>query len=369
MRTQRNEICHRSPSQVSQPLIGFDDFENYQDLARLGICFDHAQVAQMAGHLGMDADLTPGITDPSITTPVQFLQEWLPGIVHILTAARRIDELVGITTQGSWEDEEIVQSVLERTGSPMPYGDYNDIPLSSWNLNFERRTIVRFEEGVRVGVLESKRASRMQIDTAAEKRGATAESLEILRNRIGFFGYNGGANRTYGFLNDPNLPAYVTVADPGSGTEWENKTFLEICADVRSWVSALRTQSKDRVDPDRDEMIMAIATSVVDQLSTTSDFGVSVWEWMKENYPKIRVISAPELDQANGAENVAYLYAVSVGGDGSSDDRRTFVQAVPTKMQTLGVEQNSKYYVEDYSNATAGVMVKRPFAIFRATGI
>jgi len=362
-----NELSHIAARDVRA--FAFDQVAQFEDLARMGICLDTQDVVQMAQALGMDENLTPALTTPSVTTPVQFLQEWLPGFVYILTGARKIDELVGITTQGAWEDEEIVQGVMEHTGKAYPYGDNNNVPLSSWNTNFIRRTIVRFEEGMSVGRLEEKRAARIRVDSAAAKRTASAEALEINRNKIGFFGFNDGANQTYGFLNDPNLPAYVTVPDPGAGTEWVNKDFLEITADVRVWMSALRTQSQDRIDPMADNITLALPTNVVDQLTTTSDFGNSVREWLKENYPNTRIVSAPELNGANGGENVAYVYAETVGGDGSTDDNRTFVQVVPTKFQTLGVEQRAKSYVEDYSNATAGIMTKRPFAVYRATGI
>ena len=55
--------------------------------------------------------------------------------------------------------------------------------------------------------------------------------------------------------------------------------------------------------------------------------------------------------------------------DASTDDRRTFIQVVPTKFQLNGVAQLAKGYEESYLKATAGVMVKRPYAVYRVTGI
>ena len=367
MLKQQNELSHISGRKVAA--LSFDQFDRFEELKKLGINLNPALIQKMADAVGMDADITAPLTSSSVTTPIQFLQQWLTGFVHVITSARRIDELVGVTTQGSWEDEEVVQGILELTGKARLYADQTNVPLTNWNVNYERRTVVRFEEGLIVGRLEEARSARINLSSSASKRTAAGESLEINRNLIGFFGFNGGDNRTYGFLNDPSLPAYVSVSDPGSGTEWANKTFLEMCADIRSWMVALRTQSQDRIDPSRDAITLAVATAVIDELSTTSDFGISVKDWLKENYPNVRVISAPELTEANGAENVAYAYADEVGGDGSTDDKRTWVQVVPSKFLTLGVEQRSKQYIEDYSNATAGVMLKRPYAVYRATGI
>jgi len=364
----KKELSHLPPSRVKPFRMTEADVRNYLGLSRIGICFDAADVQQMMA-FAMDADLTVPLTTASVATPIQFLQAWLPGFVEMITAARRIDTLIGITTQGSWIDEEIVQGIMEHTGSAVPYGDYTNVPLSSWNANFERRSIVRFEEGMQIGRLEEGRAAAMKVNSPEEKRKAAAIALEILRNMVGFYGYNSGANRTYGFLNDPSLPAYVSVpVGASAATEWSTKTFLEITADIREALSSLRIQSKDTVDPNRTPIVLAIATSSTDYLSVTSDFGNSVRDWLTKTYPNVRVESAPELDAANGGDNVFYLYAESVD-DGATDDSRTFVQVVPAKFQTVGVEQKAKTYIEDYLNATAGTLCKRPYTVVRRSGI
>ncbi len=313
--------------------------------------------------IGMDA-IQSNVTTASISTPVQFLQNWLAGFVLVATAAQKIDEIVGISTAGNWEDEEVVQGVLENTGSALPYADYSNVPYADWNVNFERRTVVRYEHGIRVGKLEEARAATIRVNSAESKRQSAALALNIARNNVGFNGFNSGNNRTYGLLNDPNLPAYVTV----SGGAWTGKTFLQITADIRTALAALRTQSQEVIDPNDTDITLAVATNRVEYLTVTSDFGVSVRQWIRETYPRVRVTSAPQLNTANGGANVFYLFAETVN-DGSSDDNRTFVQVVPAKFQVLGVATSSKFYEEDYSNATAGVMLKRPYAVVRYSGI
>jgi len=194
-------------------------------------------------------------------------------------------------------------------------------------------------------------------------------ALEINRNSVGFNGYNSGANRTYGFLNDPNLPAYSNVAAGVGGTGWNVKTFNEIVADLLEALRALRTGSKEIIDPSKTPICLAVATSRVDYLATVNSLGtISVREWLRQTYPNVRVESAPELDAANGGANVFYMYADEVA-DSGSDDQRTFVQVIPAKFQTLGVQQLVKGYEEGYTNATAGVMLKRPYAVVRRSAI
>lgn len=348
------------------------DAKDYRSLARIGVVLAPAIVAQMGIHsAGFDAapDLQPSVTTASISTPIQFLQNWLPGFVEVITQARKADLLMGVATMGAWEDEEVVQGILERTGLAIPYGDYTNVPFASWNTNYERRTVVRFEEGLRVGMLEERRAARERVNSGAEKRAAAADALEIQRNRVGFYGYNSGAGRTWGFLNDPGLPAYVTVANGVAGTpQWSTKTVLEIIADIRSALAALRTQSGDRIDPKQARITLALPTGQIDYLTVTSDFGYSVMNWLNSNYPNVRVESAPELAGANGGANVFYLYAEQYA-DGSTDGGQTWFQIVPARFMALGVERTAKAYVEDYSNATAGALLKRPWAVVRRSGI
>jgi hypothetical protein len=358
-----------SPARCVPMAMAAEDAKDYEALARIGINIGGPRrVAQMIAGLGMDD--TQGLqTAASLGSPVQFLQTWLPGFVRTLTKARKIDELIGLSIVGSWEDEEIVQGIIEPTGSAVLYGDATNVPLTSWNTNWAQRTVVRFEQGMHVGVLEEARSARIKVNSAAEKRSAAALSLDIQRNRVGFLGYNGGANRTYGFLNDPSLPAYNNVPNGASGhTDWARKTFLEICADIRASVQRLRTATGDNIDPRKTPMTLALATDVIEYLSTVSDFGISVQEWLKETYPGIVAVSAPELSAANGGANVGYLYPERMD-DGATDDSRVWAQLVPSKFMTIGVAKEAKGYVEDYSNALAGVICKRPYAVDRISGI
>jgi hypothetical protein len=79
-------------------------------------------------------------------------------------------------------------------------------------------------------------------------------------------------------------------------------------------------------------------------------------------------VTAPQLDAANGGAGVFYMYADTVD-DGGTDDKRTWAQIVPVKFMALGVEQRAKSYIEDFTNATAGAFLKRPYAVVRYTGI
>lgn len=343
-------------------------------LQRIGINIDPQIVREQIGILyrgaANDAAFTPAQTTASVPTPIQFLQTWLPGFIQLITAARKIDKLIGIKTVGSWSDAEVVQGIYEPGVTPVEYGDYVNLPLADWNTNFVRRSVVRGLMGMQVGLLEEDRAAAMRLSSSDAKRKSSAAGLEIMRNAIGFYGWLSGDNQTFGFLNDPNLPAFNSTTVSGG---WSAGTFAQITGDLRAAVIGLRTQSQDLIDPEEVEMTLALPTSHVDYLTVTTDFGVSVRDWLKETYPKIKVVSAPELNEVSNASNdaVFYLFAEEIPADvdGSTDGGETFIQLVQTKFMTLGVEKKVTFYQEGYANASAGVLCKRPWAVYRVMGI
>lgn len=366
MRNQTEVRLELAPSKVRG--FSFDEYAKVseKDLNVLGVSMDESAKSALMDIYGkryaMDAALQ---TTASITNPVQFFQYWEPEAVEIVTSAMKIDDIVGRTIAGSFEDEEIVTRVMERTGSAHPYTDTANINLSSWNQNFITRSVVRFEEGLEVGYLESLRADRMRVDSHKEKAAAAAQSLAIEHNNIGFYGYANGLNKTYGFLNDPNLPAYQTVAEGGAqNTSWSVKSFNDITSDIITAVSALVNQLGGLFDPRRDEFVMSLALESTQYLNTMNELGTkSVSTWISETYPKCRIEAAVQLNGANGGENVMYLHVERVNG---KPVVRQYVQDV---LRLVGVEKRAKVTVEDYASATAGVVVTQPIGFVRYSGI
>ena len=226
------------------------------------------------------------------------------------------------------------------------YTDTGNVPLSDDNVNFETRSVVRLEKGVQVLRLEEARASAMQINTEKEKRDGASEALAIGLNNIAFYGVNNGENRTYGYFNDPYLPAYVTVANGASGdSEWSTKTFAEIIADLQTAISQLIKQSNGF-------------------LSTPStQYGATVIKWINENYPKMEIVTAPQLTAANGGVDVFYMHADYLNG------QKVMSQNVQTVFMFLGFEKKAKGNLEDYTAATAGFMLNMPIGLVRYSGI
>lgn len=360
------ELVRRGPLVINPQSL--TDYERL-NLGAIGIGLD-------ATISGLTAAMDSALVGPAVGnlgTPAQFLQSWLPGVVRQVTRVRKVDELIGVTTIGSWEDEEVIQATSELTGKAEIYGDITNIPLANYNPGYERRTIVRFESGLMVGRLEEARAAKANFNMAVEKRAAAALALDIVRNRVGFNGWNQPDTRTFGLLNDPNLSAYVTLPNGAGGSPlWSSKTFLEITADIRTMHLGLITSSGGnvRVGVGGDQITLALPLGYEQYMGVVDATGVtSVQSWLSSTYPTTRVVTAPELTGANGGANAAYIYAETVQDDDSTDDGRTIIQIVPARFMALGTEQRAKGYVEDYTNALGGVMVKRPWALRRYSGL
>ena len=101
------------PAGKVRPLEGFsvDSMQDIRDLEKIGIAFDSEDILNMyqafrrmqSAGMALDADIVAPLSTPSIPVAIQFLQAWMPGFVQYMTWARKIDDLIGITTLGDWE--------------------------------------------------------------------------------------------------------------------------------------------------------------------------------------------------------------------------------------------------------------------------
>lgn len=336
-------------------------------LAKIGVSADAEALSQLMAINGKGSamDAAPDmITTASTMTPVQVLQYWMPKAIVAATTKRDIDDLIGRASAGSFADAEVVQQIVELTGKPRGYGDRVAGALADFNVNYEARTIVRHELDMEVGKLEEEQAARSRLSAAALKREAVRVGLEIERNLIGFYGFNEGVNKTYGILNDPNLPAYVTVPTASGGTTtWASKTYDEITADWLLAASALRTQSGLNVDPSKDAFRAFVSADAVQYLDKPNAYGKTVKQWLKETFPGLEVVPSAWLNDANGGQDVFYLCAESVNGS------PVVIQPTQDIIRLMGVYQKGKTYEEQYANATAGAFVLQPIGIVRYSGI
>lgn len=114
-------------------------------------------------------------------------------------------------------------------------------------------------------------------------------------NRLAAYGQD--EDGIIGFFNHPNIPS-ASVDNPGSGTEWINKTPAEITTDMTSCASAVVEVTEQVIAPN--VMMLPIAQY---NIITTKDAGVGVGETIYTNFLKVnpyieRIIPVNELKGA-----------------------------------------------------------------------
>ena len=334
-------------------------------LDRLGVGMEPNMHLQMV----MDAMPTAGVTTASNQVPVQFLQHWMNRFITVMTQATKADELLGRTTVGEWFQESVVLRVRELTGTVRPYGDHAQPPLAGYNWNYEDRTIVRFAQGILTGKLEEQRMAAVGQKASAYEsdRAALSLAFKLNQNAVAFFGYNLGANKTYGLLNDPNLLPYVEVppitVGSDTSTKWEDKDYYEIVGDLCMMVATLQTQCKGNFDPRKDAFKFGIALGCAQYLNKVNEHGHSVYEFVEKTWPKATFVDVPEFDNALAGDNVVYIIAQSINANPVVE------QVVPATVRLIGAVPRATGLYELYSDATAGCFVEQPLGIARFFGI
>jgi len=310
-------------------------------------------------------------TAPNVPALDQFLQSWLPGVVRQVTSPRRARELMGFTQQGSFHDQTIVWRQTEILGRVDVYGDLAAAPRSNYNVEYVARDVARFKGEVSTEYLQNARMSATGFSDLDEKTASLARQFAIIENQVSFLGWSGQS--TYGVLNDPNMPAYVTVAATGTGssTLWSTKTWAQQQADIIESINGLIAQTDTAFDPYSSDFDWWVSATTYGNLSNTNTLGLSLKAWLIDNYPGIRIKAVPEFAAANGGQDVWYMVALSkLEGDDSTDSGLTIENLVQSTMFTIATLPNKEGGTTSvFGSASAGVGLKRPFLVVRRTGM
>lgn len=306
-----------------------------------------------------DSGLVNG--DPSVTTPIQFAQLWMPDVINALYRGRTADKIFGSKNVGTWELEEIVWTKLTLTGKPNIYDDFARANLASYNLNFVKRDTIRFEMGIEVTELEQRRAAQMRQNAHGLKKNAVDLGFAILLNHIKWFGYNDGTRRIYGALAAPS----GDISAINAAKAFASATCDEMITMLQSWIVTATKRLAGNYLPEDVEATFVFPLSAYGYLTTANAYNLTPLKWMKENYPKIDIRSAPELDgAASDGDNVALFYVKNVDTIGSTIDLLD-----TSRLRLIGAVPTTKGFEESYSCSTAGAFHRCPLAFNVIEGV
>lgn len=323
--------------------------------------------------LAMDAQ-SPLLLNPNSAIPAILTTSIDPDVIRIVFTPLNFAKMFGERKVGSWVDDARMFPVIEHTGETSSYGDFNNNGRAGVNMNWPSFQNYIFQTFVRYGEREAERAGLAKINYVSELQMAAADILNRYANLTYAFGISGLQN--YGVINNPFLSAMLTPTPKAwGGTTWFNNgapaaTANEVYNDVVSLVEQLIAQTNGVIDLDS-KLILAMSPSSQVALTFTNSFGVNVKALLKENYPNMEILTAPQygVQTANNSQgystagNVIQLFAKEVNG------QQVAYAAFSEKLRAHKLIAEPSAWMQKYTSGSWGVILRMPFAVTGMIGV
>lgn len=331
-------------------------------LARAGIHFcneagDARQVQFIDPDYSYDvsiaADAQPGLITTSNSGIPAYLSTFVdPEMITVALAPMRATEILGEVQKGNWLTSSAVFPVVESTGQTAAYGDYNNTGSSDANVNFPARQPYHYQVVTQWGQKELAQAGLAKLDWVSQKNQASVKVLNKFQNLSYFNGIAGLQN--YGILNDPNLSTPLTPT-----AAWSSATAEQIYGDVLRLFKQLQTQLNGLINM-TSPMKLCISTTNSSNLNKLTAYNVSVYKMLKDNYPNLVTVFAPEYTTTGG--ELAQLFAMDVEG------RNPGKCAYTEKLRVHATVVEMSAFKQKKSQGTYGAVISFPAAISQMLG-
>lgn len=309
--------------------------------------------------LAMDAQPTLA-TSVNAGIPWMFTNVVDPQVVNILFTPMKGEQILGgLQRKGDWTMLSSQFPTAEVTGYVKSYGDWDKGGANGVNYNWTPRQSYAFQTMQQWGERESALFGLAGINYASELSRAAAFNMAKFYNSTLFYGVAGLT--LFGMLNDPSLTTPLTPATKAAtGTGWINATPTEINADMQALFVKVQTQLGGNLDEDA-AMTLALAPNVNIYLKNMNSFGITVKSIFKENFPNLKLVTAPEM--ATGGGNLLQLYVDEVEGVD------TAYGAFTERMRSHAVIPDNSGWSQKKSGGTWGTIIRRPMAIAQMLGV
>lgn len=315
---------------------------------------------EWASNFGLATDAQPTlVTTPNTGIPAYLANFLDPEVVRVLVQPMKSEEIYGSTKKGDWTTLTTQFPVVESTGEVSSYGDWNNNGSSGMNVNFVPRQSYHFQTVSQWGERELEIYGLAKLNYVSEVNVASTLVINKFHNYVNFFGVTG--LQLYGGLNDPNLIAAITPSTKAAGgTTWAVATAQEIYNDVKLLFKQLQTQLAGLTDVDA-KMTLAISPTLAVNLLTVSAFNITAEQTIKQNFPNLRIVTAPEYSTVSG--ELAQLILDSVDGVATS------YTAFTEKLRMHPIIPQLSAFQQKKSAGTWGTVFRRPVAISQMIGM
>lgn len=306
-------------------------------------------------------DAQPALVTVSNSGIPAFLSTYIdPKLIEVLVAPMEAANVVGSEIKtGDWVTETAMFPVVESTGQVSSYGDYSENGVAGVNTNFPQRQSYHYQVVTQWGEKELARAGLAKIDWANRTNIASALTLNKYQNKTYFFGVSGLQN--YGLFNDPNLSAPITpTVKLAGGYSWATATGLEINNDIQKLYKQLQTQANGLINL-KTQMTLALSPLSEVYLTKITEFNVNVSDFLKKNFPNMKIVTAPEYTTVSG-EFVQLMVD-------NLDGQRTASCAFTEKLRAHPIVVQKSSFQQKKSQGTWGTIIYRPFLIAGMLGV
>lgn len=279
-------------------------------------------------------------------------------------ADKKIRELFSVSNEAGPGVTTINYKTYDRSGAAKVINAYaDDLPradVAGTETTINVRS-VGISFAYNIDEIQSSQLVGRQLDQ--RRANAAFEAVEQTVNDVGFFGDS--VSGMPGLFSNPNIPT-GDVTDPGSGTEWVNKTPEEILDDINSVFAdiVVVTKMKERAD----RLLLPVAQwnyIVATPRSINSD--TTILQYVVNNSP---YISSAEniipINECAAVNNPLLAKDAMVAYDSSPDAAQL---EIPVELEWLPLEQRNLEFITNGRARLAGLNIYYPLAFNIATGI
>ncbi|WP_311271077.1 hypothetical protein [Sphingobium sp. WCS2017Hpa-17] len=312
---------------------------------------------------GFAGDAQPAmVTTPNAGIPLLFASIVDPEVIRIVFQPLNAVEILGGEAQrGTWVDQVAYFPTAEFTGSVATYGDYSNNGAVDVNANWTPRQPYHWQAFKRYGEQQLARYGAAGLNYEGELSNSLAYKFQQVGNEIYFNGVSGLTN--YGLLNDPSLPAAISPlvkAITTAGVTWTYASVIEKFNDIKKLFGQLVIQMGGNVTMDA-KMTLAISNTRQIDMVSTNDFGITLRAILKEAFPNMRIVTAPQYT-ASGGELMQLILDAYQG-------QRTALPAYTEKMRAHAMVTEPSAWAQKTSAGSWGTIIRRPIAIAQMLGI
>lgn len=272
--------------------------------------------------------------------------------------------LFPVSNEGGKGVNTITYRTYDQAGSAKIINAYaDDLPRA--DVAGKETTIPVRSVGISYGYNLDEIQSSQLTGAALDQRRANAarRSNEQVVNDVAFFGDS--ESGLPGLFDNPNIPTGAVV-NPGSGTEWVNKTPDQILFDVNDLFADIFETTK-MVEQGNTLLLPPAQWSYIMSTPRSSNSDTTIAQYLASNSPYLNSIDdIIPVNECSAANNPELSEDAMVAYDRNPDKLQL---EIPVELEMLAVQQKNLEFVVPGRSRLGGLNIYYPLSLAIATGI